>query len=290
MRFGFIKNFISESKKWGTVGAFKIYFDHFLHYAELNDRPLLKPLQSFLAKVVFEIQIHKATPVFVFQMGKVGSTSIYLNLVRFYPGAVVHSHNFLEDHKRYQTRRLYRWAVTDKKPIQIVSLVREPISRNISALFQNYQRDLGIPFHEDNVDYEKLEQVLLKQYHLGQTRWFERRIEAIFGMDVYATPFPASGHDSYAKDNVRLLILRLELPNGEKERVIKEFLGIKRFEIINANVGAEKDYADQYRKFKTAVRLPPDYVDTICNSKFARHFYAAEEIEKARVAWKRAAN
>jgi len=290
MKFGFIQNFASESKKWSFSGAFKIYFDHFLHYAELDDRPYLKPIQSFLAKIVFEIQLHRATPAFVFQMGKVGSTSVYLNLIRFYPGAVVHSHNFLEDHKRYQTRRLYRWAVIDKKPIKIVSLVREPISRNLSALFQNYQRDLGIPFDGEKVDYEKLEEVLLSRYHLGQTRWFERRIEAIFGLDVYATPFPARGYETYSKDNIELLVLRLELPNSEKERVIKEFFGLKRFEIVNANVGAEKDYAEQYRKFKSVVRLTPEYIDAICNSKFARHFYSAEDIEKVRVAWARAAN
>lgn len=285
MKFGFIKNFYNEAGKWGLLGAWKIYFDHFVHYAELKNRPYFKPLQSALAKIVFEFQIRRNTPVFVFQMGKVGSTSIYLNLVRFHPGAVVHSHNFLEEHKRYQTRRLYRWAALEKKPINIVSLVREPISRNVSALFQNYERDLGIPFDGERISFEKLQEALLLNYHIGQTRWFERRIQAIFGIDVYATPFPVSGYATYSKDNVRLLVMRSELPNSEKETVIKEFLGLKKFQIINANVGAEKDYAEQYRKFKSIVRLPVDYVNTMCDSKFARHFYSADVIEKARTVW-----
>lgn len=281
--------FFEDIHKWGWRDGFKIFIDRFVNFAELKKTPRLKPLQDSLANWLFDLKIRKSVPVFVYQMGKVGSLSVYYNLVRFYPGVVVHSHNFVEDHPRCQTRRLYRWAVTEKNPIYIISLVREPISRNISALFQNYQRDLGIPFHEDNVDHEKLEQTLLKHHHLGRTRWFESHIEAIFGLDVYAAPFPSRGYDTYSKNNVKLLILRTELPNGEKERIIKEFLDIKRFEMINANVSAEKDYADQYRKFKNTVRLPPKYVDALCNSKYARHFYAAEDIEKARAAWKRAA-
>lgn len=290
MESNFITTFIRETKKWGAVDAFKIYFDHFIHRDGLKDRPFLKPLQSILTKAFFEIQLRRATPVFVFQMGKVGSTTIYLNLLRFYPGAVVHGHSFQDDHKRYQVRRLYQWAGVDKKPIHIISLVREPIARNVSALFQNYQRDLGIPLDADNMDHEKLKRVLMEQYHLGQMRWFERRVEALFGIDVYATPFPAGGYDTYSKGNVRLLVLRLEMPNSEKERVIREFLGLRRFEIINANISAEKDSAEQYRKFKSALKLPPEYVDDICNSKFARHFYPAEDIEKARAAWTRAAD
>ena len=287
---GFMRNFSAEVRKWGLWSACKIYFDLFLNFAELKNRPYLKPLQFVLARIVFAYQIRLAVPVFVFQMGKVGSTSIYTNLVRFHAGVVAHSHNFLKDDPRYQIRRLYRWAVIEKKPINIISLVREPISRNISALFQNYERDMGIPFDGERISFEKLKEVLLSQYNLGHTRWFERRIQSIFGLDVYATPFPQSGFATFSRDNVRLLVVRSELSNNEKETVIKEFLGLKKFQIINANVGAEKDYAGQYRKFKSMLRLPADYVNMLCDSKFARHFYPSDVIEAVRSSWNQSSN
>ena len=90
--------------------------------------------------------------------------------------------------------------------------------------------------------------------------------------------------------DVRLLVVRLEISNGEKEKAIREFLGLDRFQIVNANVGSEKNYAEQYAKFKSLVRLPKDYVGAICDSKFARHFYSPEVIEKARATWTQPSN
>ena len=290
MVFDKIRNFSNEARRWGFTSALKIYFDRFINYSDLGNRRFAKASQSFLAKTVFWLQLRRGTPVFVYQMGKVGSTSVYLSLLRRLPGAVVHSHNFMADHPRYQTRRLYQWAIVEKRPINVISLVREPLSRNVSALFQNYQRDLGTPFNGEQVSYEKLMGVLLSKYHPGMTRWFEKHIQKNFGIDVYAEPFPESGFATYALENVRLLVVRLEISNGEKEKAIREFLGLDRFQIVNANVGSEKNYAEQYAKFKSLVRLPKDYVGAICDSKFARHFYSPEVIEKARATWTQPSN
>ena len=47
-------------------------------------------------------------------------------------------------YKKFRVRTLYGEYKKDKIPIKIISLVREPISRNISAFFQGFEKHVGL--------------------------------------------------------------------------------------------------------------------------------------------------
>ena len=242
--------------------------------------------RNLIDQINFQRKKSRATPVLVYQMGKVGSTSIYQSLLKQYPGAVLHTHRFLQKHKRPQIRSLYRWAVVEKRPLKVISLTRDPISRNVSAFFENFERDIGIPFAESNFSIEELKTLFLsKDNHELPLKWFDNNILKNFDIDVFAEPFPEGGVSTYSHKNVELLIIHLEISDDEKINAIKSFLSMDHFEINNMNVGSNKDYSSSYRMFKEKVKLPATYIDEMCESKYFNHFYSKEEIDLVRNKW-----
>ena len=74
-------------------------------------RSYRKALVVAAKKYLFRQKLSKAVPVFVFQMGKVGSSSIYESLAD-YPGAVGHAHDLTND-RNWEAVFLHEWFEKD---------------------------------------------------------------------------------------------------------------------------------------------------------------------------------
>lgn len=252
-------------------------------------------------------------PILIYQMGKVGSTTIELALrshsrrlhvrhlhmlsdldaieakvrsnlkdPRDTLGEIEKGRNLLEEIRRHPEWR-----------INIVSLVRDPVSRNISAFFQglsdrfpNYRvdwdagrltlRELADSFLADEIT------------HDAPLQWFDRQLKPVFGHDVFATPFDhQKKREIQVLPKTRLLVLRLEDLDHCMADAFQEFLGIRLEKPRSANIGDEKGYADIYRAFKSSLVLPPDYLDRMYTSKLVKHFYTPDEISRFRQTWER---
>ena len=71
-------------------------------------RRVIKPVQERRHQVMYPILLKRATPVLVYQMGKVGSSSVGKSLAASYPGIAVNAHDFSNSHHKWTVRRLYR--------------------------------------------------------------------------------------------------------------------------------------------------------------------------------------
>jgi len=94
------------------------------------------------------------------------------------------------------------------------------------------------------------------------------------------------GYRIYRRNNVDLLLIRLENLNQCAAAAFKEFLDIDGFTLIDANVASEKVYAPLYKEMKGRIRLPESYLDAMYQSKYTRHFYSEEEIRRFRERWR----
>lgn len=56
-----------------------------------------KNLRKFIKRYFFRRKLNKVTPVFIFQMGKVASSSIFSSLTDQYSGAIGHAHHIGND-------------------------------------------------------------------------------------------------------------------------------------------------------------------------------------------------
>jgi hypothetical protein len=179
------------------------------------------------------------------------------------------------------------------KKWKIITLVRDPIARNISSFFQliddEYEFDYRKKARSMSTDelVEELIQFFLERHdHDVPLTWYDVELKPIFAIDVFATEFPKSrGYQIYHGENADVLLIRLEDLDRCAAVALKEFLGIESFKLMNTNISTDKYYADAYREFIRKVHLPPDYIDRMYTSKFVRHFYSDEEIDLFRARW-----
>lgn len=253
----------------------------------------------------FPVQID---PVIIYQEGKVGSSTVLASLNQSLHSAstkakVYHAHhlNHLEQMEAdikskfpNPQKSLEKLAIDkelrrqiDEKPNQrwnVISLTREPVARTISTVFE--MLDVIFPgwkakYEAGELDLHEMQATIVKRYVIGPGRgdWYDTQMKPVFDVDVYAQPFPHhQGYEIYhGKNHSRLLLLRLEDLNRVGQKVFSDFLNLKDFELVRANVGEQKEYSDLYRDFKK-IPLPSAYLEKMYSSRYARQFYTDGEI------------
>lgn len=216
-------------------------------------------------------------------MGKVASSSIFSSLTKQYSGAVGHAHHIGDDN--WMSVELYQWSL-DNNPLKIITLIREPIGRNVSAFFQLFEGHTGTSFDKSTLTTDELKELFLDNLdHDRPISWFDKNIKKHFGIDVYSKPFPEQKFITFKKNNVSLLLLRFDLEDSTKESLIRDFLDFPEFKIKRANLSSKKDYFHTYKDFQKNVKLPESYLDKMCDSTYFKHFFPKEEIEQVRSRW-----
>lgn len=242
-----------------------------------------KAIRKYIKMWSTKRRLHKATPVFVFQMGKVASSTIFDTLTAQYPGAVGHAHFIGESN--WASILFYEWAKSGK-PLKIISPVRDPVSRNISGYFQLFKDYTNVDVDSPELNHDLLYNKFLSNYnHTLPLTWFDDMIKHYFGIDVYQQDFPEKGYTTYTHNNVSLLVFRIDIPDSEKEIAIRNFLDFEDIHLKKSNVSAKKEYADLYARFLDELTLPDDYLDMMCSSRFTKHFFSEDEIKGIKQKW-----
>ncbi len=211
-------------------------------------------------------------------MGKVGSSSLRKTLKMQYPGQVIHAHNYQmmarEDRHLINHRKEYRL------PLNIITPVRDPVSRNISSFFQNFQRDTGFNFHDRSWKRTELRRLFLREFpHQVPLEWFDRHFRTTFKVDIFTIPFPRKKKwDTIKKGAFRFLIYRCDLDRKKQLSIISQFLSVDLQNWSYDNLSTKKEYAAAYEDFIRNIRLPDIYLTLLTKSRFCRHFWTEQEI------------
>ena len=260
-------------------------------------------LRKALDKGLYLRELKRGTPVIVYQMGKVGSSSIRDSLKSCGFAPVFHVHRMNPDNiekvrQEYSDNnqappdeslgeRLYADFINKQKRARFITIVREPVSRNISAFFENLRRFTGVEYGDADFTIEELVDIFIERYrHSVPLTWFDIEIKQTLGIDVYEYLFPKEkGYLAIRKGSFELLILKLEVDDSIKENAIAEFLDLEAFKLIRSNVAQDKNYSRTYRDFVRTIKLPESYVEIMCGSEYTRHFYSGIEIESVLSKW-----
>lgn len=143
---------------------------------------------------------------------------------------------------------------------------------------------------KDAWDDISLQQILDSFYaeypHEVPLKWFDREPKVTIDIDVYSKSFPSDrGYIRFRNGPFKLLVLRTELSDSQKADAVEDFLGISGLEIHRRNTAKNREYADLYDDFKREVELRGSYLDRMLESRYARHFYSQEEINRAYAQW-----
>lgn len=279
-------------------------------------------LAKFSYYVWFGAKLLNKQPIVIYTMGKVGSTTILNSLKEFIndrPIFQVHAltdqgisrleqNYFGENSKTFhkallpETKHLYTSYFLhaqvnediNSKKWKIVSLVRDPIARNVSEFFYSVDTTKHDPYlpnfykrsQSNTIDTTELMSRFLDLFHENSDeyklslKWFEIELKSVTGLDVFSSNFPKEiGYKIYQGEWADALIIKLERLNECSAIAFKEFLGIENFRLISANLAREKSYYSVYNDFIRNDKLPKNYLNSVYNSKYVCHFYTRDEVD-----------
>lgn len=240
-------------------------------------------------------------PVFIFSVGKVGSSTI-ANTLRKYGIYEVQPHSlrysrigsyFVIPKNTHQLfiRNFYKTLLIRIKGfflklkirfvhrrVKVVTLVRDPISRNISAFFEQFPHISNRPMSEYNTN-ELIELFWESCNHDAPLVWFDKEMKPFFGVDVLEYGFDKEhGFAQYSVGKIDVLVLKMEKVSTLSS-VMSNYFEVPDFEIVATNRADNKEYAEAYKDFKSNLKISKDYADKFYTSELIRHFYTREEIE-----------
>lgn len=255
-----------------------------------------------------------APQVLVYQMGKVGSLTICRSLNAVVPPLRVYHVHCLSEEGLGLLRRLHRrnWPEMPGRHVwrceylrealdagrgperwKVISLVRDPVARNISSFFHVLDFRVGFGFDERSATTppDRLQQELVAAFrefdgHDEPLDFFDQEFRAVLNWDVFETEFdPGRGYGIYAAPGLDVLILRLEDLDRVVAEAFHEFLGLRDFELVPSNRAEGKNYGEAYQRFRSEVRFDDEYLDRMYESRYARHFYSRRELLRLRDRW-----
>lgn len=258
----------------------------------------------FAAYLWIYTRIQKHTPVLIYQFGKVGSSSLTASFPVGEYDQAIHLHMILPEIVAYHKQRqralkypvgrylydglsVYYTLIRPGYPTKVITPVRDPISRNISAFFQSNIAYLPDDKSLSNYTIDELQRIFLESLqHERVLEWFDKEFMPTIGVNIYDYEFPKEkGYQCIQGNPHDILLYKLEIDDRQKETAIAEFLGVDDFSLATANIGSDKSYADVYQQFKKKLVLPADYIEQMLESKYTRHFYSEAERDRIREKW-----
>ncbi len=246
-------------------------------------------------------------------MGKVGSTTVHRSLSGADLGVEIHKVHYLSDEGVREGKAFYenlaqtvpfpheettmklREQIEERMDAhwRVVTLVREPIARDVSQFFQLL--DLLHPElidNEGNPKTERIARALTAQFmNYDETKsytctWFDKEIKKVFGIDVFRYPFNhQDGFTIIRQNNLDLLILRLEDLNRNFCTSFKRFLDREQpITMVRASSRSSQKLETVYREpvydeLLGSIKIPKALCEKVYKSKYATHFYEPQEIE-----------
>jgi len=244
-------------------------------------------------------------PILIYQMGKVGSSTVRASLrtaglanrtlsVHFLSEAVLRSREHHQSmglypyHLAVGTALRHRLRHLTADGCRIISLVRDPIAREFSNLFQNPDllqiREVLGPGPSSHHVPETLELVRSRLENVGTYQyfftWFDTELKATFGIDVLSRVFDKDrGWSTYSRGAVQLVMLRLEDLSQAGGLAISEFLGLPSpIELVDSNVRTDKNGASAYRWIRDNLHLDRSACESIYRHRTVSHFYSEQSI------------
>ncbi|MEO1287299.1 MAG: putative capsular polysaccharide synthesis family protein, partial [Chloroflexota bacterium] len=188
--------------------------------------------QQFLSLEIapyWHFHVQRMKPLLVYQMGKVGSSTIASTVDTYAQYPVYHVHNLRPKHLQgltqdlssrgiaipphlYTGKMVSQHIIARGLPAKIITLVRDPIARALSDFFQNYTFHTGKTFVNDlAIVQDHIESHLKRDHFDYPLRWFQNEFQPILGIDVFEHPFPhEQGYLRIKTEGYDILLLRIE--------------------------------------------------------------------------------
>lgn len=282
VRMGLINNANSKYIDDNTSNMLKAYKNAFVNYGNAYDLYS----ETINIKEVFFYGYSAMRFAGVISAKKTASMSVFRELANVGYGCF-HLHYMVDVDK------LLVQQLIQKRCIKLITLVRDPISRDMSNFFfdiayENNKLNYLEGLDKDNI-YQTIKNRMREQYRCmyGVAHYYEKEFLSITGIDVLKYQFDKSkGYEIIKNGNVEVMVIRMESLNNVEEEIAK-YLEVEEFKIGVINTGDEIGSKYAYKQFKENVVFTPEELNYYYDNDAVRHFYTDEQIEKFKKKWGR---
>lgn len=210
--------------------------------------------------------------VFVYSSQKTASSTVNASLRR----AGIYSlqvHNFFNTNISDTDIK----GFVQRKSGKVISLVRDPVARQISLMWHNIGKIMG-------TEYGSFRNMEKEYFAIPNPRdefeWYREEMESVLGLNVYDYPFDRElGYSIIKKEGVSVLLIKVEKLFA-LEKIIAEFLRADNYRLHSYNIGEKKIYKYAYKEYLSRVVIPEIYLEYYYHGNpYMEHFYTQEEIQ-----------
>jgi hypothetical protein len=239
-------------------------------------------------------------------MGKVASSSIYHSLQQVshacYPFHVhvlspekiraryeANTNHLLKpNRKNIRSKDLYELIIQPRLPAKIITLVRDPFARNVSAFFENSNLvRQQLKAKSPSVDM-LIECFFEETNHTQAEHWFKNEFNRALELNVYSHPYSQeTGWARFQSKPYDILILDTALHDSEKAKQIREFLELSDFRLTQHNMTSDGSRNELYKRFKSTIRFPKLLANEILNTDYSKHFFSEAMQNQMRDRWQK---
>jgi hypothetical protein len=241
------------------------------------------------SKAELAVMLRTQDPVLIYSMGKAGTSTLTATLEQATDRPIIKVHaispeGIAERRPTHGERPRILWtgeqlrrSFRRSRPWTVISCVREPVARAVSAYFYSGRTDPSPAAVGAFVE------------ELAAHDWFDAEMATTIGLDVYAEPFdPAQGWAVYRHEQFRVLLLRTEDLRRVGPAALQEHLGLAAPPpIVDRNLGVDQELGRAYRAFTDTACLSRALVEAVYRIELAQHFYSPAERDAFARRWTR---
>lgn len=230
----------------------------------------------------------------IYSMGKVGTTTVYSLIRKQYPQFPIIQVHFMSDYwvkevlpqlnPEFHNNILIAdkaYKLIEDHPqhrIKVVTMVREPMAREISDIFQNWKGLFAVD-SMSSLTFLRLKEYLDKHDHHYVLNWFDSEFKSYLDFDIYAHPFDIEkGYSIYKTTKMDILVIRTDRLNDCVVEAISKLCGIKVKLTGSTNTIEQKDNNELYFELIKGYEASPEKLRLLYTSRLVKHFYTEFEI------------
>lgn len=183
--------------------------------------------------------------------------------------------------------RFYKRLEERKWNIRIITLVRDPVAREISGLFQTWQHIFDRPDVTDITLDEALGYLRKEEFGYSEN-WFNTDFKEFTGLNLFESTFDKDkGYTIYRSNRGPVICLQMERLDEVYNEAMNQFMGNGSYRLERTNITADRSSGAFNVEVKKAFKLDKEKADKVYNSTFTQFFYNKSEIDLFRAKWTR---